>query len=237
MTTHATPHALVPGLPLVEVGALTRERLLDTAERLFAERGFASTSVRDLTAAAECNLAAVNYHFGGKANLYREAFLRGLTVLREQRIAALSEAMAHRPAPRVEKVLHAFATAFVAPLDGSRGPLLFQLWMRELLDPQLPPETFAAEMILPIRRALVGALRSLEPTLPEREAVLCIQSFIAQLSNVFHLQRFAQAGATSTVPATPTEHVRHIVTFTAAGIQAAAGAGHGTGRVRKKEVR
>jgi AcrR family transcriptional regulator len=236
MVTEALPHPPTHGLSLVEVGALTRERLLDTAERLFAERGFAATSVRDITAAAGCNLAAVNYHFGGKSNLYREAFLRGLIVLREQRLAALREIMARRPAPEVAEVLHVFATAFVAPLHESRGPLLFQLWTRELLDPRLPPETFAAEMIMPIRRALLGALRSLEPTLTERDAVLCIQSFVAQLSNVFHLQRFAQSATIGPGAVTPAEHVRHIVAFSVAGIRAAAAASRGGPRSAHKEV-
>ena len=44
----------------------TRARLLEAAERLFAERGFRATSVRALTSEARCNVASVNYHFGGK---------------------------------------------------------------------------------------------------------------------------------------------------------------------------
>ena len=47
----------------------TRERILDVAERLFADSGFASTSLRDITAEAGVNLAAVNYHFGSKEAL------------------------------------------------------------------------------------------------------------------------------------------------------------------------
>jgi AcrR family transcriptional regulator len=54
----------------IEQGAQTRQRLLDVAETLFAEHGFAATSVRDITSAAACNLAAVNYHFRDKQNLY-----------------------------------------------------------------------------------------------------------------------------------------------------------------------
>lgn len=42
----------------------THERLLDHAERLFAEKGFAVVNVREITTAANCNLAAINYHFG-----------------------------------------------------------------------------------------------------------------------------------------------------------------------------
>ena len=47
----------------------TRERLLDVAEELFAEKGIAATSLRTLTTAAETNLAAVHYHFGSKNGL------------------------------------------------------------------------------------------------------------------------------------------------------------------------
>ena len=53
---------------------VTKERLLDEAESLFAQRGFDGVSVREITAAARCNLAAVNYHFGNKKNLYVEVF-------------------------------------------------------------------------------------------------------------------------------------------------------------------
>jgi AcrR family transcriptional regulator len=44
----------------------TKERILDAAERLFAERGFAGTSLRSVTKQAGVNLAAIHYHFGAK---------------------------------------------------------------------------------------------------------------------------------------------------------------------------
>ncbi len=50
----------------------TRERLLRTGARLFAERGFKQVTVRDICRAARANVAAVNYHFGNKLGLYRE---------------------------------------------------------------------------------------------------------------------------------------------------------------------
>src|SRR6266446_2870372 len=94
----------------------TRERLLDAAEKLFAARGFRATSVRDITAEAGCNLAAVNYHFGGKVNLYREMFHRRLGALREQRIASLRRALAAAGnRASLEMLLRAFTTAFLEP--------------------------------------------------------------------------------------------------------------------------
>jgi AcrR family transcriptional regulator len=54
--------------------AATRRRIIDTSLRLFAEHGFRGVSVRDISAAAQVNVAAVNYHFGGKQGLYRTIF-------------------------------------------------------------------------------------------------------------------------------------------------------------------
>ena len=54
----------------------TRTRLLDAAERLFAERTYSETSLRAITTAAGANLAAVNYHFGSKERLFRAVFHR-----------------------------------------------------------------------------------------------------------------------------------------------------------------
>jgi TetR/AcrR family transcriptional regulator, regulator of cefoperazone and chloramphenicol sensitivity len=50
----------------------TRQRLLMTAAQIFADHGYAGTSVRDICARAEANVAAINYHFGGKDELYAE---------------------------------------------------------------------------------------------------------------------------------------------------------------------
>jgi AcrR family transcriptional regulator len=61
---------------------VTRDRIMKAAERLFAERGYDSTSVRAIVAKARVNQAAINYHFDGKDGLYREvlrAAFRGMT--------------------------------------------------------------------------------------------------------------------------------------------------------------
>ncbi|EWY39597.1 TetR family transcriptional regulator [Skermanella stibiiresistens SB22] len=75
-------------------GAETKEIILDTAERLFAERSFASVSLREITAAAGVNLAAVNYHFGSKDALLLAVFRRRATDLNRERITLLKEAEA-----------------------------------------------------------------------------------------------------------------------------------------------
>ena len=54
----------------------TKDQILDAAEHLFAEQGFAATSLRQLTARASVNLAAVNYHFGSKDELAKAVLQR-----------------------------------------------------------------------------------------------------------------------------------------------------------------
>ena len=72
----------------------TTERILDTAEELFAEQGF-STSLRNITADAGVNLAAVNYHFGSKEALIQAVFTRRLGPLNAERLRLLDAIEAH----------------------------------------------------------------------------------------------------------------------------------------------
>ena len=68
----------------------TKSRILDAAERLFVEHGFEATSLRQLTAAAGVNLAAVNYHFGSKEELFQAVLTRRLDPMNQERIALLA---------------------------------------------------------------------------------------------------------------------------------------------------
>lgn len=64
-------------------------RLLETAEQLFAEKGFEAVSIRDITGLAKANVAAVNYYFGGRENLLTQVMLRHLTPINEERLVRL----------------------------------------------------------------------------------------------------------------------------------------------------
>jgi len=86
----------------------TVERILDAAEALFAERGFAETSLRTITSTAGVNLAAVNYHFGSKKALIQavfERFLEPLVVEIELRLTALEQTPERISVDAVLKVL------------------------------------------------------------------------------------------------------------------------------------
>lgn len=105
----------------------TRERILAAAEALFAEHGFAGTSLRRVTGAAGVNLAAVHYHFGSKDGLVEAVLRRRLDPLNEQRLSHL-EALESRGEPELEEVLGAFIEpALALALDGPGGSAFVRL--------------------------------------------------------------------------------------------------------------
>lgn len=89
----------------------TRETLLNVAERLFAEKGFEATSVRDIASKARANLAAVHYHFGSKLALIRSVFERRLSPLNQERLRLLDRAEAE--GATLESILDAFLSPSV----------------------------------------------------------------------------------------------------------------------------
>ncbi|MDB5615872.1 TetR/AcrR family transcriptional regulator [Tardiphaga sp.] len=98
----------------------TRTAILEAAERLYAARGFADVTMRDIVAAADVNLAAVNYHFGSKDELIAELFVtRGLVTNRER----LNELKIAEEAGGGRAELAAIFTALIGPtLRGCLGP-------------------------------------------------------------------------------------------------------------------
>jgi len=100
-----------------------KDRLLDAAERLFAERGYHGVSIRDITDAAGADVALVNYHFGTKRALLTRVFERRAEILNRERMERLE---AVRPAADGTLDLEAVVNAFMEPLilrsaRGGRG--------------------------------------------------------------------------------------------------------------------
>jgi AcrR family transcriptional regulator len=98
----------------------TRAAILNAAERLYADRGFADVTLRDIVAAADVNLAAVNYHFGSKDELIAELFVtRSMATNRER----LNELKAAELAGGGRAPIDAIFRALVGPtLRGCLGP-------------------------------------------------------------------------------------------------------------------
>jgi AcrR family transcriptional regulator len=204
--------------------AETRSRILEVAERLFAERGFENTSVRDITAEADCNVAAVNYHFGGKDNLYVEAFRGLLGELRDRRIETIRRDMGNVEEPTLEYFLETFAKGFMDPLvDAGRGRLFLAFINHEMSAPHLPQEVFLDEFLGPLMAVAGEALGRAAPPMDGGTLRLCLLSMVGQLLHALMLRtHFTPEHQAAIVPGDLAAHVRHIVRFTAGGIRACA---------------
>jgi AcrR family transcriptional regulator len=200
-----------------------RDRLLDAAEGLFSERGFDGTSVRELAVAAGCNVASVNYYFGGKENLYEEVWRRHLLLLRDSRVASIDKVMAESSGkPSLEALLRSFAYAFIGPLVGKSGNRrIIRLMAREMIDPHLSSDMFGEEVIRPTLTMMQEALRKACPGLDESKVPLVVFSLVGQLIQTIRIRAMLQWTDEKTFARfEPAEVIDHIVTFSAAGIRA-----------------
>jgi AcrR family transcriptional regulator len=164
----------------------TKSRILDSAESLFMEHGFEATSLRQLTASAGVNLAAVNYHFGTKEELFQAVLTRRLDPMNQERIALLDrfEAEARGQPLACEKIIQAMLyPALVLARDEARGGKNFlKLLGRAYADPAPFIRQFLsdqyARMIVRYKSAFAKAL----PHLPVQELTWRLHFVMGALS-------------------------------------------------------
>jgi AcrR family transcriptional regulator len=141
----------------------TKTRILDAAEKLFGMRGFDSTSLRDITAEADVNLAAVNYHFQSKDSLMEAVICRRIEPVNRRRLELLEAAGEN---PSVEEILRAFLSPVIVELKiSSVAPLLG----RALADPGQFLERIVRTQFLPLGLRFAEALGRALPELSPAE--------------------------------------------------------------------
>jgi AcrR family transcriptional regulator len=140
----------------------TKIKILDAAEKLFGEKGFEATSLRDITAAAKVNLAAVNYHFQSKDSLIDAVILRRIEPVNRRRMEMLDAA---GPYPTVEQIIE----AFLSPILERPVPTLVPLMGRILSTPDLFVERVFKKHLLAISQRFSEAFARALPDLPLEE--------------------------------------------------------------------
>jgi AcrR family transcriptional regulator len=142
----------------------TRERILSTAEQLFAEGGVATTSLRSITSLARVNLAAVNYHFGSKEALIEAVYERRLGPLNRARLRNLDALEARAAEPTVTEIVAAFVGPIVdfSARDAKEG-LVFMRLLAQTYSEAAPcfRKLFAREYAGVLERYRVALTRAL----------------------------------------------------------------------------
>jgi len=202
-----------------------RQRIIDAAARLFSAEGFAATSLRQITAEAGVNLAAVNYHFGSKENLHLELIARAVAPLNARRVALLDQAEAAaspHPAP-IESILDAFGRPC---FDMSRQPgneSTLRLLAKSLHENEQHMRILMERECRPIIERFFPALtRALPGCPPERihwAFHFSFGSLVHALTQADALNHITQGRCG---PVDPDTALSRWVTFCAAGLRASA---------------
>ncbi len=202
----------------------TKERILDAAELLFAEQGFAGTSLRAITTAAGANLAAVNYHFGSKESLIDAVFSRRIEPINRERHEWLDRLEAAGE-PSLEAILEAF---LAPPLRVSQDPVEGEslLHVAQMIGHATSrPDSRIKELLMhqfeTIFERFTGALAK---QLPELDRAELFWRFLFMIGSMAHtmaisqdIKRFTQGLCE---PHDVEGLIRSMVPFTAAGFRA-----------------
>jgi AcrR family transcriptional regulator len=216
----------------------TKDRIIDVAERLFAERGYAATSLRDITGEADANLASVNYHFQSKEGLFSAIVERYVGPINRDRLEALDALEAREEAaPGLEELLYAFlGPAFMhwrqRGMDGARFMRLAGR-MHSETDEHL--RALFLSQFEEVARRFGKALRKALPHLDEREVQLRTHFLVGAMAHTLLWSERKPGPPFSRRRALPPEEaLEGLVRFARAGFAAPSDEKHGSPREAKR---
>src|ERR1700722_3268968 len=165
------------------IALATRRRLLDAAGEVFAEKGFANATVREICQKAQANIAAVNYHFGDKQKLYAAVFAdlhcMAKVPANVEPIAGMS------PEDQLREFIRQFLKRLLNP---GRPSWQGRLMAREMSEPTGTLQSFVEDEIRPRVAMLQGIIQKLVGPLPERVMAQCVTSVVGQMLH-YHFAR------------------------------------------------
>jgi len=194
----------------------TRLKILDMAERLFADEGYKAVSLRRITAAAGVNLAAIHYYFGSKEELLDELVMRKAAPVSEARMESLRRlkaAAGTNPIP-VEDLLEAFlAPAFHAADSSPEFARLMGRLHAEGVMPAVGRKHFGAA-----GECFMAELRRALPAMAEDELAWRAHFAIGAMAHALSLLPFGPFGRSGAEP--PIQVARRMVVFLSGGFRA-----------------
>jgi len=203
-------------MSLPEKPLCTRQRLLESAAALFAQKGYAGATVAEICQHAEANSAAVNYYFRSKENLYAEAWR--LAFQRSLQAHPLDEGVgADAPA---EQRLRGLILSTVRRIADPRSHE-FDIIEKERGNPTGLLAEIMRESIEPVRRHMGDLVRDLlGAKATEQDVILCQRSIMGQCMQVMHHDRIARKAAGDRRGRIDLNVLsEHIVKFSLAGIR------------------
>jgi AcrR family transcriptional regulator len=203
----------------------SKNRILNAAERLFAEKGYEGASLRSITSAARVNLASVNYHFRSMESLLQAVFERRLGPLNRRRLEMLDafEAAAPGGVPRLEEILQALLVPILVIGKERReeGAAFQQLLGIMFAHPSEYVRRIFISQLREVSARFVAALRRALPELPPETLFWRVHFTIGAMAHTLagaHFLHLLSGGRCD--PSDAETATRNIIAFAAAGLRA-----------------
>lgn len=146
----------------------TRAALLQSAQRLIAERGFGTVSVKDITSAAGArNPSAVHYHFGNVEELIKEVFTQRYKAIEQERALRLAKVNEADPARRLVALMAAAIAPFMESCLDEEGRLYIRFCLQFSSDPRFNLVELVTEFGMPSLISLRAQIADCVPDIPE----------------------------------------------------------------------
>ena len=200
-----------------EDGEATRKRLLEAACEIFANKGFHDGKVADICKRAGANVAAVNYHFRNKANLYEEAWLHAFKKFKEP---VFTDSAKDQPEEQLRTHIQTLIENF---LEQDMPGHFSRLYLRELVNPTGIIRDAWHKMIEPRRQKFLKIIRDVIGKKVDDEVVLfCELSIVNQCRLLLTIDRgdLEHLLGEPLSPELIKRLVDHIASFSLAGIKA-----------------
>lgn len=198
-------------------GRVTRQHILEIAAELFAQKGYAYTTSKEICQASNANIAAVNYHFGGKEGLYDEVLLE-----MHDRLITLDQ---------LTKIAHSSLTAkekLTAILDEIMKSIIGRKWyarmfIREILSPTLALDTLLTKKILPKFKIIKEIISELTGIPNDDPAInYCLINVIAPNAALLIASEQLLNKLLPNLASNPAALIQHLKIFSLAGLEAIA---------------
>ncbi len=178
-----------------ETTPTTKEALLLAAGELFAENGVEGTSIRAIAERCQANIAAVNYHFGSKENLYMALVryvLEKIKCYRAEDLLQHKQEWTHDPTKCAEAVYQIVEERCQQYLTNLHPHWYSQLFMRILLQPTPAVSEIIKDTVVPEYNAIRDVLRCCCPKMGVEEAELWTDTLMSQLINYIFAEDLMQ---------------------------------------------
>lgn len=212
---------LGPGRP--EGASNVRDDILDAAEEIFADLGYAGTTMREVADRAQVTQALINYYFGSKYGVFEEVFLRHGRKISDERMARLAALRASGTPLQVEDVVRAFLAPSLAMRATKRGRSFLRLQARLHTEPPEISYKIRNEAYDLSTREFASAFLEALPMLTEKEVYWRITLMIGAYMYVFSdTHRLDELAPQACDPNDPDEVLDMISKFVTAGMTAPA---------------